>query len=115
MCLTIAGVALAAAPGPQVPITAPPPPPAGTVPPPPPAVTSPPPPPANGELVAVAVGDSCTFSVNGATKNTGTQLKLSVPPGAYTVVCKFVSDGLRRSRSVVVKAGEPAMAMFKHP
>lgn len=66
----------------------------------------------NGTLVAVAVGGSCAFSVNGAAKGTSTQLKLSVPPGAYSVTCK-PATGATKSRSVIVKSGESAMAMFQ--
>ncbi len=112
-----AGAALAAAPGPTAPAStgpsAPPVAPASTIlvtpvsMPPAPATT-----PANGELVAVAVGGNCTFYVNGVHKGTSSQLKLSVPPGAYTVTCKAPSIG-QKSRSVVIKSGEPAMAMFK--
>ena len=112
-----AGSALAAAPGPSAPAStgpsAPPVAPASTIlvtpvsMPPAPATTPP-----NGELVAVAVGGSCTFYVNGAHKGTSSQLKLSVPPGVYTVTCKPAS-GPQKSRSVVITSGEPAMAMFK--
>lgn len=112
-----AGSALAAAPGPSAPAStgpsAPPVAPASTIlvtpvsMPPAPATTPP-----NGELVAVAVGGTCTFSVNGVAKGTSSQLKLSVPAGVYTVTCKPAS-GATTSRSVIVKSGEPAMAMFK--
>jgi serine/threonine-protein kinase len=77
--------------------------------------TAPPPPPpggANGELVAVAVGGSCTFYVNGAHKGTSSQLKLSVPAGTYSVTCKPAS-GAQKTRSVIITSGETAMAMFK--
>jgi len=67
----------------------------------------------NGELVAVAIGGSCAFTVNGAAKGTGTQLKLSVPPATYSVWCKPTAGGAMKSRTVIVKSGEPAMAMFK--
>lgn len=113
-----AGAALAAAPGPTAPAsTGPSAPPVAPAPmisaapvsmlPPAPATT-----PANGELVAVAVGGSCRFAVNGADKGISSQLKLSVPPGTYTVTCDAPSIG-HKSRSVVIKAGQAAMAMFK--
>lgn len=112
-----AGAALAAAPGPTAPSStgpsAPPVAPASMIVvapvsmPPAPATT-----PANGELVAVAVGGSCRFAVNGADKGISSQLKLSVPPGTYTVTCDAPSIG-HKSRSVVIKAGQTAMAMFK--
>lgn len=79
---------------------------------PPSAGTPPPAPTGNGTLVAVAVGGSCTFSVNGAAKGTSSQLKLSVPPGTYSVSCKPAS-GAQKTRSVIIKSAETAMAMFK--
>lgn len=77
-----------------------------------PAAVAPPPATGNGELVAVAVGGSCTFSINGAQKGTTAQLKLSLPPGAYSVTCKPAS-GATKTRSVIIKPGATAMAMFK--
>ncbi len=82
-----------------------------TTPPPPP-----PPPPssggANGTLLAVAVGGSCAFSVNGAGKGTSSSLSLSLKPGTYAVTCRPAS-GATKSKSVTVKSGEKAMAAFK--
>ncbi|MDI1443898.1 serine/threonine-protein kinase [Polyangium sp. 6x1] len=66
----------------------------------------------NGTLVAVAVGGTCAFSVNGASKGTTSTLKLSLSPGTYSVSCKPAS-GATKSRSVAIKGGETAMAMFK--
>jgi serine/threonine-protein kinase len=105
---------------PRTPTTIAPPPPATTPPPPattttpPPATTTAPPPPtvSNGTLLAVAMGGSCAFSVNGASKGTSTSLKLSLKPGAYTVLCR-PSSGASKSKSVTVKSGETAMAAFK--
>lgn len=74
----------------------------------------PPPPPSgggNGTLVAVSVGGPCAFSVNGASKGTTSSVRLSLKAGAYTVTCKSKSGA--KSKAVVVKAGETAMAMFK--
>ena len=65
-----------------------------------------------GTLMAVAVGGSCSFSINGAPKGTSSSLRLSVDPGTYAVNCKPESGALR-SKSVVVKSGETAMAAFK--
>lgn len=65
-----------------------------------------------GTLVAIAVGGTCAFSVNGAAKGTTTTLKLSVKPGSYSVSCKPASGGTK-SRRVRVKSGATAMAMFK--
>jgi serine/threonine protein kinase len=90
--------------------TSPPSEPRTSAPPPPP----PPPPPAaaNGTLLAVAMGGSCAFSVNGASKGTSTSIKVSLKPGAYTVMCRPAS-GAPKSKSVTVKSGETAMAAFK--
>ncbi len=66
----------------------------------------------NGTLVAVAVGGTCAFSVNGASKGTTSTLKLSLAAGTYSVSCK-PSSGATKSRSVAIKSGETAMAMFK--
>ena len=74
---------------------------------------APPAPVGNGTLVAVAVGGSCAFSVNGAAKGTSSQLKLSVPAGTYSVTCKPTDGSALKSRSVIIKGGETAMAMFK--
>ena len=79
--------------------------------------TPPPPPPppsggANGTLLAVAVGGTCAFSVNGAGKGTSSSLSLSLKPGTYAVTCRPAS-GATKSKSVTVKSGEKAMAAFK--
>lgn len=83
------------------------------------AVTPPPPPPPPptgggdmGTIVAVAVGGTCAFSVNGASKGTMSTLKLQVKPGSYSVTCK-PSTGATKSKSVTVASGGSAMAMFK--
>jgi hypothetical protein len=66
----------------------------------------------DGSLAAVAVGGSCAFSVNGASKGNQTTLKVSLKPGTYSVSCKS-SSGATKSRTVTIKSGETAMAMFK--
>jgi serine/threonine-protein kinase len=65
-----------------------------------------------GTLVAVAVGGTCSFTINGAAKGTTSQLQVSLPPGTYSVGCK-ANTGAQMSRSVIIKTGETAMAMFK--
>jgi serine/threonine-protein kinase len=67
---------------------------------------------AMGTLVAVAVGGSCAFSVNGASKGSGATIKVQLKAGTYSVSCKPVS-GATKSRSVTVSSGQTAMAMFK--
>lgn len=65
-----------------------------------------------GTVVAVAVGGSCAFSVNGSAKGSGSSVKVQVPPGTYSVSCK-PSTGATKSKSVTVTSGGTAMAMFK--
>lgn len=66
----------------------------------------------NGTIVAVASGGSCSFAVNGASKGSGTSIKVSVAPGTYSVSCK-PSGGGAKSKSVTVKSGQTAFAAFK--
>jgi len=77
-------------------------------------VSKPPPPaaPATGTLVAVAVGGPCSFSVNGASKGKSSSIRLSLKAGTYSVTCR-PSSGSPKSKSVTVRPGETAMAMFK--
>lgn len=65
-----------------------------------------------GTLVAVAVGGTCAFSVNGASKGSGSSIKVPLKPGSYSVSCKPPS-GATKTRSVNVTSGGTAMAMFK--
>ena len=67
---------------------------------------------ANGTLMAVAVGGSCAFSVNGASKGTTSTLKVSLKPGSYTVSCRPAS-GAAKTKSVTISSGSTSMAMFK--
>jgi serine/threonine-protein kinase len=66
-----------------------------------------------GTLVAVAVGGTCAFSVNGAAKGSGASLKLRLDPGTYTVVCKPDAGGARTARSATVTAGATARVVFQ--
>ena len=82
---------------------------------PPPTATATTPPSGGGDmgtLVAVAVGGTCAFSVNGASKGSGSSIKVSLKPGSYSVSCKPPS-GATKTRSVSVTSGGTAMAMFK--
>ena len=67
---------------------------------------------ATGTLMAVALGGSCAFSVNGSSKGSGSSNKVTLPPGTYSVMCK-PSGGAIKSKSITVKAGSTAMATFK--
>lgn len=70
------------------------------------------PPPSPGTIVAVAVGGTCAFTVDGAAKGTTDQLKLTIAPGTYTIGCK-PAGGVIKTRDVTVGSGETVMAMFK--
>ena len=78
----------------------------------------PPPPPepsgggSSGTIVAVATGGNCAFSVNGSSKGTSSSIKVTVPPGTYSVSCK-PSSGAAKSKSVKVESGKTAFAAFK--
>ncbi len=65
-----------------------------------------------GTLMAVALGGSCAFSVNGSSKGSGSSIKVTLPPGTYSVMCK-PSGGAIKSKSITVKSGATAMATFK--
>jgi serine/threonine-protein kinase len=67
---------------------------------------------APGTLLAVAVGGTCAFQVNGASKGRGSSLRLSLRPGTYSVACRPAA-GATKSKSVTVRSGETAMAAFK--
>ena len=62
--------------------------------------------------MAVALGGTCAFAVNGSSKGSGTSVQVTLPPGAYSVMCK-ASTGAIKSKQVTVKSGETAMATFK--
>jgi serine/threonine-protein kinase len=67
---------------------------------------------ATGTLMAVALGGSCAFSVNGSSKGSGSSMKVTLPPGTYSVMCK-PAGGAIKSKSITVKSGATAMATFK--
>ena len=69
---------------------------------------------ATGTLIAVAVGGTCTFAVNGSSRGSGSTLKVALKAGPYTVTCT-PQGGAPKSRSVTVKPGDTAMATFKLP
>ncbi len=65
-----------------------------------------------GTLVAIAIGGSCAFSVNGAPKGTKSSLRMKVPTGPHTVSCTPPGKASRTQR-VVVKSDQPGIASFK--
>lgn len=66
----------------------------------------------NGRLLAIASGGSCAFSVDGATKSSGSSLSVELPAGKHTVACKPTS-GSTKSRGVTIKPNETSMLTFK--
>jgi len=65
-----------------------------------------------GTLVAMAIGASCTFAVDGASLGTRSSVRKKVPSGAHTVSCTKVG-GTTRTRTVNVTPGKAAVAVFK--
>jgi hypothetical protein len=65
-----------------------------------------------GTLVAMAVGSSCSFAIDGAPRGSGSSVRVELEPGNHTVSCQ-PAGGSRRSRSVTVKPGQAATAVFK--
>jgi len=65
-----------------------------------------------GTLMAIALGGTCAFSVNGSSRGSGSSIKVQLAPGAYNVMCK-PSGGAIKSKTITVKKGETAMATFK--
>jgi serine/threonine-protein kinase len=65
-----------------------------------------------GTLVAMAVGASCNFAIDGAGRGASSSVRVQVAAGRHNVSCQPVG-GSRRSKSVMVKPGEAAVAVFK--
>ena len=83
------------------------------VPPPPPDDDDAPPPPTptKGKLVALAIGGTCSFSVDGAGKGSGSSIQVEVALGRHTVSCRY--KGSTRMQSVNVTSSRPGIAKFK--
>ncbi len=54
-----------------------------------------------GTLVAIAIGGSCAFSVDGAPKGTKSSLRLKVPTGPHTVSCAPAGKATRTQRGAI--------------
>jgi serine/threonine-protein kinase len=65
-----------------------------------------------GTLVAIAIGGSCSFTVDGEAKGTSSSIRLTVPVGRHTVACT-PPGGATRSQSINVKDGKPGIASFR--
>jgi serine/threonine-protein kinase len=64
-----------------------------------------------GTLVAIAIGGSCQFKVDGASQGTTSSLRIQTKVGTHTVSCTTANG--TRSQKVTVKPGKPGMATFK--
>jgi hypothetical protein len=67
----------------------------------------------DGTLVALAMGASCSFSIDGRAAGTGSSARATVAAGTHTVTCRPAAGGSSRSRSVEVGPGEVKTALFK--
>jgi len=65
-----------------------------------------------GTLVAIAIGGTCAFAVDGAPKGTKSNIRVVVPLGVHTVSCAPAGKAARTQR-VTVKAGKPGIASFR--
>jgi serine/threonine-protein kinase len=65
-----------------------------------------------GTLVAIAIGGSCAFAVDGAGKGTKSSIRMKVSVGPHTVSCT-PQGGASRTQRVNVKSGTPGIASFR--
>jgi serine/threonine-protein kinase len=65
-----------------------------------------------GTLVAIAIGGSCAFAVDGAPKGMRSSIRIQVPVGPHTVSCSPPGKATRTQR-VNVKPGKPGIASFR--
>jgi Mg-chelatase subunit ChlD len=62
-------------------------------------------------LVAIAIGGSCAFAVDGVSHGTRSSIRVEVSPGPHTVSC--TTSGGTRTQRVNAQPGKPAIASFK--
>lgn len=65
-----------------------------------------------GALVAIAIGGTCAFSVDGEAKGTTSSIRVRVQVGEHVVACT-PPGGKTRQQTVRVKAGKPGIASFR--
>ena len=80
--------------------------------PPPPPPPPPPPKGGTGTLVAIAIGGSCSFAVDGAPRGKSSSIRIKVSVGPHSVSCT-PPGGASRTQRVNVKAGKPGIASFR--
>jgi len=64
-----------------------------------------------GSLVAIAIGGSCAFAVDGTPRGISSSLRIRVPSGEHRVDC--LAGGVAHSQTVVVTPAEPGVATFR--
>lgn len=67
----------------------------------------------SGTLVAIAIGGSCDFTVDGEPKGKRSSLRMKVAVGVHVVSCD--AEGRHDRKSVVVHTDRPGIASFKLP
>jgi serine/threonine-protein kinase len=65
-----------------------------------------------GTIVAMAIGASCAFSIDGGGRGSSSSVRALVSAGRHSVSCQPVG-GSRRTKSVMVEPGQAATAVFK--
>jgi hypothetical protein len=65
-----------------------------------------------GTLVAIAIGGTCAFSIDGQAHGTASSLRLKLPVGAHEVSCK-PEGGAVRTQRVNVAEDKPGIASFR--
>jgi hypothetical protein len=65
-----------------------------------------------GTLVAMAIGASCAFAIDGTPMGTSSSVRKKVAPGNHAVSCRKVG-GTTRTRSVSVQPGKASVTVFK--
>ena len=65
-----------------------------------------------GSLVAIAIGGSCKFTIDGEDHGTKSSLRIKVPIGMHSVACVDGSDAARHQRVMVTK-DKPGIASFR--
>ncbi len=64
-------------------------------------------------LVAVAVGGTCTFTIDGVGHGVSSHARVSVATGTHSVTCRPALGGASRTRSITLAAGEVKSTVFK--
>jgi serine/threonine protein kinase len=65
-----------------------------------------------GTIVAMAVGASCSFAVDGAPRGISSSVRVTAQVGSHRVSCSRVG-GTSRSRTVQVRRGKTTVAVFR--